>query len=253
MVLSPEIAEIITALGAGDTIVGVTEECTHPEELATKPRVGKFGAVKKEAVLALKPSKVFTSSLEQDAITSEMEKLGLSVEKVYPQTINELLQAIRFLGDKVDKRREANALVAEIKSVLDSMRAVAEGKKAPKVYLEIYRDPLMSVSDASFVGQLLEAAGGDNVFSVLERDYARVSPEDVINAAPDIIICYSQDTLNNIKSRKGWQNIPAIKNGQVFFEADINPDWIQRAGPRIVHGLQRLREIYDAWAVKHGR
>lgn len=253
VVLSPEIAEIIVSLGAGDMIVGVTEECTYPQELADKPRVGKFGSINKEAVLSLKPTMVFTSSLEQDAISAEMEKLGMQVEQVYPKTINELVQAIRFLGDKVQRKEAAKHLGVEIRAVLDSVGLASVGKAKPKVYLEIYRDPLMSVSDASMVGQLLEAAGGDNVFKVLERDYARISPEDVINAAPDIMICYSQDTLNNIKARKGWQNIPAIKNNHVYFEADINPDWIQRAGPRIVHGLKRLREIYDIWAKATGK
>ncbi|MCD8479712.1 MAG: hypothetical protein LRZ88_05475 [Candidatus Cloacimonetes bacterium] len=62
----------------------------------------------------------------------------------------------------------------------------------------------MSVADNSFVGELIEIAGGDNVFDRLERDYSRVKAEDVILAKPDIIICYSQDSLANIlRARAG--------------------------------------------------
>ncbi|MCB5269350.1 MAG: ABC transporter substrate-binding protein, partial [Candidatus Cloacimonadaceae bacterium] len=115
------------------------------------------------------------------------------------------------------------------------------------VYLEIYRDPLMSVSDKSFVGELIEIAGGNNVFDTLERDYSRVNPETVIAAKPDIMICFSQDNLPNILSRKGWQVIPALQDSMIFFEDSIDPDLIQRAGPRIIEGIMALEKIYEHW------
>ena len=68
-----------------------------------------------------------------------------------------------------------------------------------------------------------------------------------IGANPDIIICYSQDTLENIINRKGWQNIPAIKNRRIYFEREINPDLIQRATPRCVEGMKILANIFAAW------
>ena len=102
----------------------------------------------------------------------------------------------------------------------------------------------MSVSDQSFVGELIELAGGDNIFTELERDYSRIKAEDVIRAAPDIIICYSQDSVDNIKKRMGWQNIPAVQNNRIYFEKDLNPDWILRAGPRCILGARRLQEIF---------
>jgi iron complex transport system substrate-binding protein len=245
VVLSPEVAEILAGLGVASDIVGVSKECDYPEELASIPKVGNFGMIDREAVIKLTPSIVFTTSLEQDAIASELQKLGYRVESVYPKTLVDMQQQILRLGKMLGKDEAALRLVSDIRSALDSLALINSGKARPRVYIEINRDPLMSVSDNSFVGQLLEAAGGDNVFGTLERDYCRVSPEDVVNAAPDIIICYSQDTMDNIRSRKGWQDIPAIRSGRIYFEKDIDPDLIQRAGPRIVLGLGRLRELYD--------
>ena len=94
---------------------------------------------------------------------------------------------------------------------------------------------------------LIETAGGNNVFDVLERDYCRIDAEDVVAAKPDIIICYSQETLQTILNRKGWQDIPAIRNKRVYFEKDINPDWMQRATPRAILGMERLRELLDTF------
>ncbi|MDP2172824.1 MAG: helical backbone metal receptor [Candidatus Cloacimonadaceae bacterium] len=253
VVLSPEVAEVIAALGGLQDIVGITEECNYPSDLKLITKVGKFGMLNKEAILALKPSIVFTSALEQDAITQELKKLGLRVEQIYPRSLIEMISEIRRVGTIIGKETEGKALADSIAAFLSTLKQSASARAKPRVYIEIYRDPLMSVSDASFVGELIENAGGDNIFAVLERDYARVKNEDVISAMPEIMICYSQDTLESIVNRKGWQKIPAIRNRRIYFEKDINPDLIQRAAPRATLGMARLREIFDQFHSEESR
>jgi iron complex transport system substrate-binding protein len=247
VVLSPETAEILCAMGLEERIVGITAECNYPLSLATKPVVGNFGALDREKVISLNPTIIFSSALEQEAIAKEFTKLGLRVESSYPANLEDLLLGVSHLGELTGSIESAIVLADSLKREIEMIRANNMSKRRPKVYLEIYRDPLMSVSDQSFVGQLIETAGGDNVFSTLERDYSRVDPERIVTAAPDIIICYSQDTLESIKSRKGWQNIPALKNNRIYFESDINPDLIQRAGPRVIEGMKALAAIFDNW------
>ncbi len=245
VVLSPEVGEIIASLGATDLLVGRTQECDYPEELLKVPVVGNFGAINREKVIALKPDLVFTSALEQDAIAQELQKVGIKVQQIYPKKLDDLPVIIRQIGDLIGKGQEASALSDSIATAIAEVRSKSANIFHPRVYVEIYRNPLMSVSDESFVGDVIESAGGDNIFSKLERDYARVDPEDVILAKPDIIICYSQDTLEGISSRKGWSNIPAVKNKRIYFEKDINPDLIQQATPRTVQGLRLLYAIFS--------
>ncbi len=252
VVLSPEVAEMICALGAESEICGITEECNYPQSLSSKKIVGNFSAINREAIMALNPAMVFCSSLEQESIALELSKLGLQVEVVYPTGISELLSEITRLGKLIDREKEAKKLISDMNSSLAEIKQSAAGQTHPKVYLEIYRNPLMSVSDKSFVGELLETAGADNIFPTLERDYARVNPETVIKANPDIIICYSQDSLPNILSRKGWQDIPAIRTRTVYFEQDINPDLLQRATPRCIEGMKQLQDIFAQWRKKNG-
>ena len=187
-----------------------------------------------------------SSALEQEAIAAEFTKLGYRVESFYPESIDDLLVGIRHLGVVTDRSEAAASLADSLSAFISEMKHTSPQIR-PKIYLEIYRDPLMSVADSSFVGQLIETAGGDNIFSSLERDYARIKTEAVIQAAPDIMICFSQDSLDSILNRKGWQDIPAIKNKRIYFDQDISPDLIQRAGPRITQGLQRLRVIIRDW------
>jgi iron complex transport system substrate-binding protein len=244
VVLSPEVAEIIAALGASSKIVGITQECDYPPELKNIKKVGNFGAVKKESILALKPDIVFTSALEQELLTQDLRKLGLRVEQIYPRKLDELPHAVLLVGSLLGKAQEAKVVANTLALQIAKLRAQTAGRARPKVYLEIYRDPLMSVSDGSFVGEVIEAAGGDNIFPRLERDYARVSAEDVVRAKPDIIICYSLDTCENLRSRKGWQDIPAVKNNRIYLDKDIDPDLIQRASPRVIEGMRKLNKIF---------
>lgn len=245
VVLSPEVAEILYSLGIKEEIIGVTAECNFPDFLSAKPQVGSFSAIDKEAIIALNPAIIFSSALEQEGAAAELKKLGYRVEVIYPKNLKALKEEILRIGELTGKVREAHNLVLGMDADIANIKARAAKLPHPKVYLEIYRDPLMSVSDSSFVGELIEIAGGDNIFPSLERDYARVNPEAVIKAKPDIMICYSQDTLTNIKSRKGWQDIPAIRKGRIFFEKDINPDLIQRATPRSMNGMRKLQELFS--------
>lgn len=248
VVLSPEVAEILAALGASDEISGITVECDYPPELSNKVIVGNFGAIDKEKVLALDPQIVFTSALEQEAIATDLRKLGIEVVTSYPKNLDEMLSEIFRLGEIVGRQSEAKALVDSLQTEIGEIGKAAENSgKKPKVYLEIYRDPLMSVSDESLVGELINHSGGINAFQILERDYSRINPEEVIKAMPDIMICYSRDSLENIISRKGWNVIPAIKNRQIYFEEDISPDLIQRASPRSIQGMKELAKIYQKW------
>ncbi len=247
VVLSPEVAEIIVALGAIDAIVGVTQECSYPLELQDKEIVGNFGAVKMESVMNLDPEIVFTSALEQEAIAEDLRKLGIRVESSYPKSLAEMQTEITRIAGIIGREAKGRELVKSLAEQIEKVKSMAEGHPVPKVYLEIYRDPLMSVANNSFVAELINTAGGQNIFETLERDYSRVKAEDVINANPDIMICYSQDSLSNILSRKGWGNVPAIKNQMVFFEGDLDPDLILRAGPRSIVGMIHLHELYKLW------
>lgn len=247
VVLSPEVAEILASLGMEHRIVGLTKECTYPPSLAEIHKVGAFGAVKLENVISLKPSIIFVTGLEQDGIAQDLTRLGYRVESVYAKSVQQIFSEIERIGAITDSEKAATDLNRKMQSEIEIVRKRNAEKAQPKVYLEIYRDPLMSVADNSFVAELIEIAGGNNVFDRLERDYSRVKSEAVITSKPDIMICFSQDSLPNILSRKGWQVIPAIRDTLVFFEDSINPDLIQRAGPRIIEGLHALERVYEVW------
>jgi ABC-type Fe3+-hydroxamate transport system substrate-binding protein len=244
VVLSPEIAEIIAVIEGTDNVVGITEECTWPPSYEGKNLVGKFGTLDREKIINLKPDIVFASALEQQSIVTELTKLRFMVVSVYPRSVETMLQGVLTVGKALGKDDRAAVVADSLRSEFNKISQNAPVDSIPKVYVEIYREPLMSVSDNSFVGELVELAGGDNVFYQLDRDYCRIKSEDVIAANPDIILSFSQDTPENISRRLGWQDIPAVRNGRIYTEKDINPDLVMRAGPRSAEGAAQLQELF---------
>jgi len=246
VVISPELAEIIVSIAGDGQIIGVAEECDYPDILQSKEKVGNFGQISLEKIVKLNPEYVITSSLEQESIAKELQKLGIKTVSLYPKSINDMLNIITELGKITKTEKQAEILRNNISQQIDSLKTFKPDTEK-SVLIEIYNDPLMSVSDASFVGELLQIAGGKNVFPVLERDYCRVKNEEVIKANPDvIIITYPGMTKEMVKSRKGWQNINAVKNNRIYTSEEVNPDFILRAIPRSIEGIKQLRKaIYE--------
>lgn len=242
VIASPEVAEIVSSLGREDLIKGVTKECNYPSTLAGKTLIGTFGKVDVEKVIKLQPDIVFVSGLEQKHIAAELSKLGIRIEKVYPQTLMEMLESVTQIAELIGAEQEGQVLVAEMSQQIKELKS-ERGDSPPRIYVEIYGNPLMSVADSSYVGELVELAGFDNVFAELPRDYSRINPEKVLNAAPEyILLLYPEMTKKQVEDRKGWENVPAVKNSRIITTAEINPDLLVRATPRSLEGVKILKE-----------
>ena len=242
VITSPEVGEIIHLLQGVKFVVGVTAEVDYPADYQQITKVGNFGAVNREKIISLNPTLVFVSGLEQEHLAFELEKAGIKTISVYPATISELLAGIVEISRSLGSEERGIAVADSLQYELEKLRY--QGRERPRVYLEIYNNPIMSVSKRSFIGELIELAGGDNIFVELPRDYSRVKAEDVITANPEIIILtYPGITAHDIKTRMGWQNISACRENRIYGIEEINPDLILRAGPRIIEGVSKLQEL----------
>jgi len=245
IVTSPELAELICMIQGDENIVGVINECDYPTTLLKKPKVGMFGSVSYEKILELEPTTVFTTGLEQDKLTADLEKAGIKTSSYYPKTLNGMLYVITKLGKELGEEQAAKSLLDSLQTELTMLRKT-QPRHTPSIYVEIYDNPIMSVSDSSFVGELIEIAGLENIFPLLPRDYSRVNSENVINSNPDIILLtYPGKGAKHIIDRKGWENITACKNNHIYNIEDVNPDLILRATPRIIEGVKQLRSLID--------
>jgi iron complex transport system substrate-binding protein len=244
VVLSPEIYELLHAIDADDNIVGKIEECNYPKNSRETEVIGNFGQINFEKVLKLQPTKVFATGMEQGEISKQLKEFDVETIQIMSNDFDQLFANITTLGQAVEKESEAKKLVESIKNKLNSLDAKTENR--PTVYVEIYGNPIMTVADSSFVGKLVNLAGGKNIFPELPRLYSRVSAEEVIKRNPDIILTtYPGVEAEQIKNRMGWEDINAVKNNRIYTINDINPDLILRTTPRSVDGIVKLSELFD--------
>ncbi len=240
-VLSPELAEIVCALGAEEHIIGITHECNYPNALYEKNMVGSFSAPNIEKIVALEPDAVLLTGMEQEMIKQKLQNLNIPVHQFFPSSIQALYETIFELGELLNRKENADSLIRYMQQAIVS---TPKSTKSPTIYIEIYNKPLMTASSDSFVGDVLQEAGLINIFPELPREYCAVSSEKVVELDPDIIlITYPGVDKNDIKERLGWDSITAVKNDKVFTTKNIDPDLILRSGPRVVEGIQKLSHI----------
>ena len=244
--LTPATTEILFALNLNEEIVGVTTWCNYPPEAANKEKVGSFSQPDIEKILLLKPDIIFAAGLEQASAVERLRQLKLEVYVCDPSSVNELFESITEIGRFVGREKEAVDLVDRIKTKIRNISAKVKHlpkDKKPKVFIEIWHDPLMTIGRNSFVDELIRMAGGINIAHDVFRSYSYFSSEQVIRRNPDcIILAYMgvYETLNRVKTRLGWEGVAAVKNNRIY--NDINPDIFLRAGPRLAEGLE---EIYN--------
>lgn len=244
--VSPEVTEILFALGCENSLVGVSSFCNYPDEVKKIEKVGTFSHPSLEKIVFLKPDIIFSAGIEQAPVILKLEKLGIPVFTYSPKSIDEIFQKILIIGKTVNRKEEALDLVENIrKEIIFDKSPIPNSNKRPKIYLEISEKPYMSVCKGSFIHELIELSGGKNAAEKGIRPFTQVSAETLINWNPDIIIMTHSGSKESLMKRSGWNQINAVKNSFVF--DDIDPDVLLRAGPRIVDGYRQIRNIVDLY------
>ncbi|MGI9953090.1 cobalamin-binding protein [Moorellaceae bacterium AZ2] len=245
--LAPGNTEILFALGLGDKVVGVDDYSDYPPKAAEVPKVGGFSNPNVEKIVALQPDLVLATNMHEQAVR-RLEEVGIPVAVVSPKSVEGVLQSIEWIGKMTAADERAAELVTDLESRMRKVEAVVEGipqEKRPWVYYEVYSDPIMTAGPQTLIGQLIELAGGRNIAYDAQADYPEFSVEAIIERNPEVIIFPQWHgseslTVEQVKSRNGWQQVRAIKNNRVF---GVDANIISRPGPRIVEALEVLAKI----------
>jgi iron complex transport system substrate-binding protein len=245
--LSAEAALICYQLGAWDQVVGVTAYA--PSNLPPRPIVSGFSAANIQKIRGLDPNLILLFSDVQADIARALIRAGYQVLALNPRSISEIAATIHLIG-RITGLEEAGEMLAE--SFLASIENLRYHPVArPRVYFEEWDDPL--ICGIEWVDELVNAAGGENVFSTHAKPLAEqrvVSSDEVISKDPEIILaswCGKRVNLESICSRPGWSKIRAVKNGHVYA---IDSEKILQAGPRLVEGLIQIRDIVQNWRAR---
>jgi len=246
--LAPSTTEILFALGLGDRIVGVTEECDYPSKAMEKPKVGGFHSTyNMELIINSAPDLVLASSMMRGDDIKKLEGTGITVPVMAPKNVEEILGNIKLIGDITGKEKKAENLTKNMRGRIDKVKKNAENlKEKPKVVYVIWHEPLMSAGKGTFANNLIEIAGGENIYSDTGIQYPEISLESVIDRNPDILIVPvghgtggNNLTYEYIIGEPRLRGVNAVKNGRVY---GIDTGLSNRPGPRIVDGLEHFAE-----------
>ena len=213
--LTEETVETLYLLGEERRIVGVSGYAVRPARVRKeKPRVSAFISADFEKILALEPDLVLTFSDLQADIAAELIRRSIAVHAFNHRDVAGIFDMIRTLGALVGASGKADALARTLQQRLDQARTRAAAlARRPRVYFEEWDEPM--ISGIRWVAELIEIAGGIEVFPALSRrKNARdriVSLPELIAAAPDIIVgswCGKKFVPAKVAARPGAQPFP---------------------------------------------
>src|SRR5437016_3009189 len=250
--LTEETVETLYLLGEDARIVGVSGYAVRPARVRReKPRVSAFISADIDKILALAPDLVLTFSDLQADIVASLIRHGVAVHAFNQRDLAGIFAMIGTLGALVGARDKAERLCADLEARLESVRAAAHRReRQPRIYFEEWDEPM--ISGIGWVSELIAAAGGLDVFAERAGNKSATEriaqPEEVIAAAPDIIIgswCGKKFVPAKLASRPGFARIPAVQSG---FLREIKSTLILQPGPAaLTDGLDALARIIEEW------
>lgn len=189
---SPSITETLFAIGAGPRVVGVSTYCKFPPAATALPKVGSYRKPDVERIMRLRPDLVILNESATEAV-NRLDALGLRHIQVPSGSMDDALKAIQQIGMAAGAQVEALALTRRIQQGIVKAQERTKGKSTRTLVI-VGRDPdsltgLIAAGPSSYLGELLEAAGGVNALN--ERGlpaYPRISLETVVRLDPDFIL-----------------------------------------------------------------
>ncbi len=245
--LAPSVTEILYFLELGRRVVGVTAHCNYPPEVRDKPRIGTYWEFNLEAILALKPDLALGMAHQGEGSNAYqvLKDWGVPLYMAQADTLPELfrqIQAIaRLTGAEDAARRKLPGLMARAQRLEDAVQDLPK----PLVFLQIDQDPLITVGRLSIHHDLIQRAGAVNIAGRLDQRYPVFSMEEVLRARPEIILFTGMVGKKVLPARvafwRHWTMLPAVKNQRFSW---VDPDLIDRPGPRLVDGLEVLARFF---------
>jgi iron complex transport system substrate-binding protein len=251
--LSPNLAEIVFALGLGDKVVAVSSDCDWPDEAKQKPKIGTFWQPNTEAIIAAKPDLVVCETfLQQKEAAETLKRAGLRVVSLRAESIKEFYNAILQIGSAAGCPEKAESLAAKIKSELELIR----------VLWVLQTEPMRVAGVKTFVNEIIDIAGGQNVIAPTGDQYPAVGTETILTSGAEVIIQSAMGTEDIAKQQEaaekfwspgasaegetsplggpGFANLPAVKNKKIYV---IDSDTVLRLGPRLPQGAMAVAKL----------
>jgi iron complex transport system substrate-binding protein len=245
--LIPAVTEILFAVGAGPQVAAVSSFDDYPPEARKLPRVGALLDPDLEKILAMRPDLVVLYGSQQD-LARQLARSHIAVYTYRHAGLADVTQTIREVGTRAGHAREAQALASGIEAALDRIRQRVAGRPRPKTLLIFSREigalrSMYASGGTGFLNDMLEVAGGTNVFADVDRESVQATTELILARRPEVILEVRGDATEAgplATETAVWRalpSVPAVRTGRIRLIVD---ERIVRPGPRVAEGAELL-------------
>jgi iron complex transport system substrate-binding protein len=248
---APSITDMLFALGLGPNVVGVTDYCRFPDEAKSKPKVGSFLQPDYERILALRPDLVLVIK-NPIGVTQRLRSMGVRAEELDQDSTEAIFTSIRRIGELTGRTKQSQALEANLRGELGSIRKRVEGRKRTSVLFLVGRAPgtlqnMVGAGKGSYLDELLFIAGGENILNTGPAIYPKVGMETVLARDPEVILDmgdYAHQSgvspQRQAEEQALWKKYPqlrAVRSGRV---KAVVADHFVVPGPRMAEAAREF-------------
>lgn len=250
--LSPSAGEILFAVGAEDQVAAVSEFTDYPPEAASKPVVGGFDGktLSMESILGFKPDFLYLTDGMHNFLIEQLDAYGIKYYLSKGDSIKAVKQEIIDIGKLTGHENEAAKVISEMEKKLNTVKEASKSSQTSSspstlsrtLYYEVWNAPFMTAGSSSFINDIISTSGAVNIFGDVDEAYPIVSEESIIARTPEYILIPASCgiTVEAVKARNGWSDIPAVKNNNVFL---IDDNVYTRPGPRVADVVVELNAL----------
>jgi len=255
--LIPAVTEMLFAIGAGPQVVAVGSFDRYPPAVETLPRVGALLDPDLERILALRPDLVVVYATQTE-LRQQLDRAGIPQFVYQHARLNDVLTTLRQVSTRVGRGSEGDALAATIERSLDGIRKRVAGRGRPRTLIVISRESgalrgMFASGGIGFLHDMIDIAGGDNVFADVSRQSVQTTSELVLAKRPDVILELRGTPLSRAEvaaERRAWNSLPslpAVRADRIYMIAD---ERTVVPGPRVAEGTELLARALHPEAFK---
>lgn len=238
--LSPATTELLFALGAGSRLVGRTQWDLFPDSARLIPDLGAGIRPDVEALLARDPDLVILYGSQDNRPAAErLRQFGVAVIALKLDSVEHFRRAARLLGRATGLEDRARMVIDTVDATLDRVRRATDTLPNVTVFWHIWDNPLITIGAGSFMTELVEIAGGRNVYADSPQPSPQISLEDVVRRNPDVVLA-GPVGAGLVRGTQAWHAVPAVRAGRVLV---VDTMLVSRASVRLGEAAMSLAAL----------
>jgi len=237
---TPALTELVYALGGGDRVAGISDYTVWPPEALGKPSIGGWVNPDRERLTMLRPNVILTQGVH-DRLAAYARDMGVHFQRIPLERFGDILAQMEAVGTLLGLPENGRALRSRVEADLEAVRAVVADVPSRRVVVLFARPEgdmtsLTAIGPGSYLNDLIEIAGGVNIFRDARGDFPQISKESLLVRQPEVIIELHAAPMT--EARRGqvmddwsvFNILPAVRDGRIVLLTD---DFLLIPGPRM--------------------